>query len=69
MAPSPDFSFPVELLTEIVKLLPTPDQRTMSLTSQLTRIYAIPSTLPLEIWNIQGKWYQKYKTSIKPVKE
>jgi hypothetical protein len=42
MAPSPDFPFPVELLTEIVKLLPTPDQRALSLTSQVTRIYSIP---------------------------
>jgi hypothetical protein len=42
MAPCPDFPFPVELLTEIVKLLPTPDQRTLSLTSHVTRIYTIP---------------------------
>ncbi|KIM43360.1 hypothetical protein M413DRAFT_69374 [Hebeloma cylindrosporum] len=42
MAPSPDFPLPLELLTEIVKLLPTQDQRTLSLASQVTRIYSIP---------------------------
>jgi len=42
MAASPDLPFPVELLTEIVKLLPIQDQRSLCLTSQVTRIYTIP---------------------------
>jgi len=42
MAPSPDLPFPVELLTEIVKLLPIQDQRSLCLTSRVTRIYTIP---------------------------
>lgn len=46
MAPptSTEFPFPVELLTEIVKQLPTSDQRTLSLASQLTRTHVIPLT-------------------------
>lgn len=40
--PSSELPFPVELLREIIKLLSTEDQQTLSLVSQLTRSETIP---------------------------
>jgi len=36
-----DFSLPLELLIDIIQLLPLPDQRSLSLTSQLIRKFAL----------------------------